>query len=135
MRRFLLLSVVFAVACGSDSTTQPTTASIAGTWNLQSINGSNMPFILSQTGANKVEVVSDAVTAVSTGSFTEITTLRSTINGQVTTQSVPDAGSYTLNGTAVFFIFNSDGSTGTGSLSGNTLTVSTNGFAYIYKKQ
>src|SRR6185436_17936516 len=83
--RIALASLLFAIACGSDSTTGPTAVSLAGTWNLQSINGSSLPFVIAQTGANKAELVSDVVTVVSTGSFTEITTVRSTINGQVTT--------------------------------------------------
>jgi hypothetical protein len=41
----------------------------------------------------------------------------------------------TLNGTAVTFTFNSDGSTGTGSLSGNTLTVASDGIALVYNKR
>jgi hypothetical protein len=53
----------------------------------------------------------------------------------VTTDSLPDAGTYALNGTAVTFTFESDGSTGTGSLSGNSLTVAAGGLALIYKKQ
>ena len=133
--RIALASMLFAIACGSDSTTGPTAVSLAGTWNLQSVNGSSLPFVIAQTGANKAELVSDVVTVVPTGSFTEITTVRNTINGQVTTSSVGDAGSYVLNGTAVTFQFNSDGSVGTGSISGNTLTVATNGFSYIYTKQ
>jgi hypothetical protein len=133
--RFLILSVVFAFACGGDGSTGPTQVSVAGTWNLQTVNGSNLPFVVAQTGTDKVELVSDVLTAVPTGSFTDITTIRNTVNGQVTTESEADAGSYTLNGTAVTFTFNSDGSTGTGSISGNTLTVSANGLAAVYKKQ
>ena len=53
----------------------------------------------------------------------------------MTTDSIPDAGSHALNGTAVTFTFDSDGSTGTGSLSGKTLTVAAVGLALVYKKQ
>jgi hypothetical protein len=128
--------LLLAVACGaSDAATAPTSASVAGTWNLQTINGAGLPYVLDQTGANKDELVSDVVTAVSTGSFTRTTTVRTTFNGQVTTQSVADAGRYSLNGTAVVFTFNSDNSVGTGSISGNTLTVADNGVALVYRRQ
>jgi hypothetical protein len=137
MRRFVTLFILLAaVACGgSDSPTAPTSASVAGTWNLQSINGSALPFVIAQTGANKAEVLSDVLSVVATGSFTQITTLRTTVNGVVTTQSAADAGSYSLNGTAATFTFNSDGSVGTGQVSGGTLTVTTTGLVYVYKKQ
>jgi hypothetical protein len=135
--RFVSAAVlVLAVACGaSDAGTAPTSSSVVGTWTLQSVNGSALPFVVSQTGANKLELVSDVVSATASGTFTQSTTIRNTTNGQVTTQSVPDAGSYSLNGTAVTFQFNSDNSVGTGSLNGNTMTVAQDGFAYIYKRQ
>lgn len=135
MRRFLaVMLLAAAVSCGGDKTTGPTAATITGTWTLQSVNGSALPYTVAQTGANKVEVTADVLT-IASSSFTQTTTVRSTINGQVTTQSVSDAGTYTLNGTAASFRFNSDGSTGTGSFSGSTLTVAEDGFAYVYTKQ
>lgn len=135
MRTIALISCALLVACSDDGTTAPTMTSVAGAWSLQSINGTPLPFVVAQTGADKIELVSDVVTAVATGSFTQITTVRTTVSGQVTTQSVADAGAWTLNGTAVTFQFNSDGSVGTGSISGNTLTITQSGFAYIYRKQ
>ena len=137
MRRsaFLTAILISAAACSGDSTTAPTTVSVAGTWTLQTINGTNLPYVVAQSGSDKLEVVSDVLTAASTGSFTQTTTVRSTLSGQVSTQSIADAGSYTLNGTAVTFRFNSDGSTGTGSIAGNTLTVTEQGFAFVYRRQ
>ena len=124
------------LACSSNSSpTLPTGSSVAGTWTLQSINGLNLPYVTAQTGANKIEITSEVLTVVATGSFTEITTLRYTVSGQVSAQSVADAGSYALNGTAVIFQFNSDGSIGTGSLSGKTLTVANAGNSFVFKKQ
>jgi hypothetical protein len=137
MRRFVTLVVLLAfTACGgSDSPSAPTPASVAGTWNLQSINGSALPFVIAQTGANRAEILSEALTVVSTGSFTQITTIRTTVNGVVATESAADAGSYVLNGTAATFTFNSNGSVGTGQVTGSTLTVATTGVVYVFKKQ
>jgi hypothetical protein len=136
MRRALAVIAVLGLltACGSDSSTQPTGNSIAGTWVLQTANGSALPFVYSQQGANKAEVVSDIATVDTHGAYTQITQIRLTINGQVTTQSVSDAGTYTLNGTAIVLRSN-DGSSVTGSVSGNTFTLAIDGVAYIYKKQ
>jgi hypothetical protein len=63
---------------------------------------------------------------------TQMTHFCTTQDGQVTTDSIPNSGTYALNGTAVTFTFDSDGSTGTGSLSGNTLTVVAAGLALIH---
>ena len=100
MQRFLIVACLALIsACGGDSSTAPTVANITGTWSLQTINGSSLPFVVAQTGANKVELTSDVLTIAST-SFTQTTTIRSTSNGQATTQSIADAGTYTLNGSA-----------------------------------
>ena len=133
MRRFLFLLVLAGVACGGDATA-PQVVSVAGAWTLQSINGTTLPFVVAQTGANKVEVVSDVITVVATGSFTQTTTYRTTDNGHVTTESFADAGSYTVNGNADTFHFTSDGSTGTAVFDASTLTVASSGTSYIYKR-
>ena len=123
------------LACGDDSATAPTTDSVAGTWSLQSINGTALPYVVFQIGADKVELVSDVVVAVASGTFTQTTVVRTTASGQVTTESQADAGTWSLNGTAVTFQFNGDGTTGTGSISGNSMTIAESGFAFVYRKQ
>jgi hypothetical protein len=132
VRKIFLGVLALALACGDS--TGPTEASVAGTWNLQSINGTALPFVVAQTGTDKVEVTADVLTVTSSGSFTEITTIRTTQNGATTTQTIPDAGTYVLNGNNVTFQFQSDGSVGSGTVSGNTLTVSQAGLSLIYKK-
>jgi hypothetical protein len=133
MRKSLIAFLALTLACSGDST-GPTEASVAGTWNLQSINGTALPFVVAQTGTNKVEITGDVLTVTASGSFTEITTVRTTQNGTSTTQTVPDAGTYVLNGNNVTFQFQSDGSVGSGTVSGSTLTVSQTGLSLIYKK-
>jgi len=137
MRSVIAACALFiAAACGGDdSPTAPTMASIAGTWNLQTVNGSALPFIVAQSGSDKIEVLGDAITVTATGSFTQLTQVRVTQGGQVSTQSIPDAGTYTLNGSAVTFTFNSDGSSGTGTLNGKSLTVTESGISLVYRKQ
>src|SRR5262249_23805793 len=111
MRRLLAaVALSFAVACGGDSSTAPPAEQIAGTWTLQTVNGALLPFVIVQSGTNKVEVLSDVFVIASTGSFTQTTTVRSTINGVATTDSTADAGSYTLSGATLSLHFNSDGS-------------------------
>ena len=122
-------------ACGSDSPTQPTSASVVGAWNLQTVDGNGLPYVVAQVGSDQVEITSDVLNVSENGTFTQMTHLRVTEDGQVTTDSIPDTGSYALNGSALTFTFDSDGSTGTASLSGKTLTVAAVGLALVYKKQ
>jgi len=134
MRRFLaVIALVALSACGSDSSTG-ISGSIAGTYNLTSVNGSGLPFTL-QASNPKIEILSDQLIINTGGTFTENGNFRITNGTSVTTQSLPDAGTYIQNGTAVSFVFQSDGSTGTGTISGNTLTVAQSGFSSVYTKQ
>ena len=135
MRRLLpLVALAVAVACGSDSTTQPTIASVAGTWNLQSVNGSPLPFTLTQTGSDRLELLSGVVTANANGTYTEVAQFRTTVNGQSSTSTESDAGTFTLNGTAVSLTGTQTGNIN-GALSGNTLTLTEQGFAWVFVKQ
>jgi heat shock protein HslJ len=138
MRRMHVMTFAIATlllaGCGSDSSTAPTQASVAGTWNLSTINGSPLPFTL-QAANPKIEYLNEQLIVSASGTFTQTANARFTINGAVTTQAIADAGTYVLNGTAVTFRFNSDGSSGTGTVSGNTLTVAEAGFSEVYTKQ
>ena len=131
------MTFAFATAllagCGSDTATAPTQASVAGTWNLSTVNGSPLPFVL-QAANPKLELVSDQFVVSANGTFTESTVARVTDGGTVSTTTIPDAGTYTLNGTAATFTF-SDGSSGTATVSGNTFTVASGGYSQVYKKQ
>ncbi|MEP6495656.1 MAG: hypothetical protein ABJF01_23435 [bacterium] len=130
----MIFAILSAAGCGGDSTS-PATQSIAGSWTLQSVNGSPLPFIVPETGTDQLEVLSDVIAISGTGSFTQTTSTRTTTNGVPTTQSVVDAGSYTLNGSAITMHFNSDGFTLTASWSGNTITTVTgDGLALVYKR-
>lgn len=134
MRRLIPLVLAVAVACGSDSPTQPTTTSIAGTWSLTSVNAVGLPFVINQSGNDKLELVGDVVTATATGTYTETFSYRETLNGVVTTSSQPDNGTYTINGNAITLNSSTTGPI-TGALSGNTFTVVDQGFVFLFTKQ
>ena len=130
--RWLLFAfVMIGFACGGDSTGP--NDSVAGSYSLRTINGANLPFIIAQTGQDKIELTADVLTLTDGGAFTQITTIRTTINGQASTSSISDAGFYTRNGTAISATFNSGG-TATGTISGGQITVAQDGFSYVYRK-
>lgn len=137
MRRLIpLVALAVAVACGSDSTTQPTVASLAGTWTLQTVNGNPLPFTISQTATDKVELLSDVVTASANGTYSENLQIRETLNGVSQTFTSADTGTFTVNGTAVTLTSTQVGST-SGALSNNnhTLTLTEQGFVWVFAKQ
>ena len=136
MRRLALLVLSLAIGCGSDSATDPvsTPASLAGTWSLHDINGILLPIVLTQTSTTKTEMLSDVVTATTAGTYTQVTQVRTTMNGQVTMSSASDTGTYTLTGSAVV-VRSGGGSTINGTVKGNTFTIAANGIALEYHRQ
>ena len=130
--RKLLAVVITLIAVGCGDSTAPA-GSVAGTWTLKTINGFSVPFVSPQSGGNTIELTSDIITATATGTFTQMTVVKTTTGGQVTIDSIPDAGSYTISGHTVTFDFTSDAPTGSGILDGNTLTVTTD-ITLVYKR-
>ncbi len=141
MRRLLVTAVLALAtvlgACGSDSVTNPVVqSSMAGRWSLVSMNGVGLPVIIAQVGEDNFQIVSDVITADSTGKFTELTMIQSLVNGQVAMDTIPDGGTWTVSGTSVAITFNSDGSTAIGSIVGNTLGLQDGaGDTMMYTKQ
>ena len=137
MRR--LLAITFALAavtlagCGSDTSLGPTHASISGTWNLTTIDGLSLPYV-AQAANPKIEVLSDQLLVDADGTFTESAQLRFTTGSTVTTQAYDASGTYTVSGTKASFGW-SDGSIGSATISGTTITVDQDGYSYLYTQQ
>jgi hypothetical protein len=135
MKKFLIALTSLALACSSYDLTTPSQESLRGTWNLVSVNDNPLPYGVPSPGSSKVELVEDVVTISPPNKFTEISTFRNTQNGQVTTQNVTDSGTYEFNSYAVTFYFQSDGSIGSGTLTGRTMKIITSGVSFSYRKQ
>lgn len=137
IRRLVVLALCAVTAtlaaCGGDSATGPS-ASIAGAYTLRTVNGGGLPFTLAQVGADKLELLNETVVLSEGGTFTQQGSFRITEAGVVSTEFYADAGAYTRSGTAVTFVFNSDGSSGTGTVASGTITVAFEGFSLVYRK-
>ena len=119
-------------ACGSDSTGPN---SIAGTYNLVSVDGDSLPITayVSDGPAGTIDVtelVSGYMRLNANGTYLRSHTYRTTrytIDGhaidEVTTDAATDSGSWTLSGSALTFARGVTRQTFTGSMSGNTLTI------------
>lgn len=132
MRRIWLLVLATALACGGDSA-GPKTA-IAGTWRLQTINGQPLPFVREEPGSSKIELTSDVYTLADNGAFTKLMSVRVTTNGQVSTTTISETGTYVLDGTAVTVHYNTTATSVTGSWQGNTIAIAAEGFPGIYTR-
>ena len=134
MRRRSLLAMIWlvATACSAEPSA-PAPVTFTGTWILRSVNGTGLPYIVAQDGTNRIELVSNVITAT-TNSFTEVGTYRSTVRGIVDTTTESDAGTFTVNGTTVSILYN-NGLSATGTVARVTFTVELNGFAFVFDKR
>ncbi|HXV18377.1 MAG TPA: hypothetical protein VD758_16465 [Gemmatimonadaceae bacterium] len=135
MKKFLIALVSLSLACSSYDLTTPSQDSLTGRWNLTAVNDTPLPYEAPHIGTNKQEIIADVLTLTAPDTFSEATTIRITQNGQVTTATVIDSGTYTFNSYVVTFNFHSDGSSGSATLSGRTLKVNVSGIWFTYKKE
>lgn len=134
MKKLLIALAVLSLGCNSYTLTTPSQELLTGNWNLVSVDGNSLPYAPPHAGSDKEEVVQDVLTITAPDTFSEVTTIRVTQNGQVTTQTVLDSGTYTFNSYTVTFYFK-NGSTGSGTIIGRKMTVTTSGITFDYKKQ
>ncbi len=134
MRRVLLgLSALPFVACIDAVTAGDST--IRGAYTLRTVNGAALPFTKSVVGATKVEILDDKITLFPANTFAEEGHIRTTVNGQVTTQTITETGTYAPGfSNSVILSGNSGVSRLTTIDNGNTMHFSENGAAYTWKK-
>ncbi|MGK2934051.1 MAG: lipocalin family protein [Gemmatimonadaceae bacterium] len=125
MHKTLMVALTAAslalVGCGKDAT-DPTSASVAGTYTLRTVNGSPLPYVTSQDETYTAEIVSSVLTLREDFSYAWAFTGRSTDNGQTTTNSESFPGTYRISGHTIT-LTDAEGSI-PGTLSGNTITIS-----------
>jgi len=134
MMRKLLAAVALATlaACSESSVTSTTTASIAGTYSLQSVNGVAVPFVVSTNPT--VELRSEQLVVNGDGTFSISTNKQSTNSiGVVSTEVQSDVGTYTVGGSTGTFHFAS-GNTASAVFESNRLTLATSTSASVYVK-
>jgi len=135
MRKLLLAVATLAVlGCGSDSTGP--IASVAGTWNLQTINGSPMPFTVLFTASPlyRLEILGDSFVANANGTYIETASVRETDGSTVTTSTATDVGTWVQNNNAIALTA-SDGTVSSAAISGDIITANESGDVFIYRRQ
>ena len=125
------------IGCGGDDSNAPS-ASHVGTYTLSTVGGSPLPVTIA-AGSDQVVIQSGRITLNANNSFTEETTVQATIGGFIpVVQTVECSGSYQLSGTSITLTGLSgdycEGGSETGTLSGNTLTVTLEGFSAVFTR-
>jgi hypothetical protein len=136
MRKMLIaMAAVALLGCGGDSTGPA--ASAVGTWNLQTVDNASLPYTIAfiANPLYKLEILSDVFVVSPDGSYTETFTERETDGTTVTTTSDSDNGTWVQNNAALTITSASDQSVVTGAISGNTITVNTQGLVLVFKRQ
>lgn len=116
----LAATMMFAAACNSDATSP--TVSLAGTWNLRTLNGQQLP----AQSFNGQTFLSEQLTLGTDGTFID--------SGVSNGGTFNDTGFYTVSGNLITFTDNSIGVTFTGSVSGNVLTTTELNDVAVFQK-
>jgi hypothetical protein len=128
-----LVAVGFVAACVHHSSVSPACSPV-GTWTLRSINGAALPFTLAQSGGYTAEMVLVALDVGSDGRFTITSHKREKLNGLVSDETSPDAGTYALSGDTMTLLFASDGKTTTALATCETITMQERGGAFVFRR-
>lgn len=135
MRKLLALSLLIPVlaACSGDGGTGPEEPSFVGTYSLQSVNGVPMPASFTD-GTTTLTFSNGRFTLNADQTFSTSVTFTVTQPGSTFSQTVPSAGTFVRNNNAFRFRYNDGTADDTGSLTGSTLTLSSDGDTYVFKK-
>jgi hypothetical protein len=127
------MAVVMSIplACGGASSTDAG-ASLAGAWELKSLNGTDVPAVLSVRGTDTTLVETELLILPPAGRYSRstvsVTEGPSTFGSPITSTS---SGTYARNG--VGYSFNDDSlGVGTGSLTNGMLTIAFGGRVYLF---
>ena len=135
-RLFVMFALATLAACGENSSTGPVTVNLVGSWKLQSVNGSALPFSQT-TSTGKYEIFDGSADIQTTGAFTINLTQRTTTGTSQSISVLTTYGTVDISTGAVIFkrqdIPNDPGTTAT--LSAGTFGLTQNGFALVFAKQ
>ena len=123
-----------SVACSDLVTGIGGSYNVTGNFELMTLNGSPLPTIAYDDGFEQHQLLGETFTIYSDGTYTDDYTVRVLTQTGSTQRSFRDVGTYQQNNTALQFRDSSTGDVFTGSISGNTLTVSQLGDVYVYRR-
>ena len=139
MRKILISTIaatVIAVAgCGGGDSTGPV-ATIAGTYDLKTVNSAALPFVALDDASGKFEILADTYNLSEDGTYTNPTQLRITYPGSAPSVEVlTSTGTYTRSGSSITLTSSDDPTDKiTGTIASGTMTLTSPGFVLVYQR-
>ena len=124
MRRITIAVLALGMAACTNSSTTGPSGSLSGTYRLQTINGSPVPY----TFASGVTLQSDVLTLSSNGNYSDAAQYS---DGRL----IVEQGYYNNYNGAITFTDQSNNNNYQGSISGTVLTEIVSGLTEVYQKQ
>lgn len=125
--------LVGAAACSSDLTGLGL-GSVTGTYQLETFNGSVLPTISFQDNFEQDRLLAETFMVFSDGTYEDDYTLRITTSSGTSDQSFRDVGTFQQNNNAIQFRDSRTANVFTGSITGNTLTITQLGDIYVFRR-
>ena len=137
MRKFMKAAAIamlgLSAACGGgdDGVNEP--VSVAGTYNLETLDGQSPPVVVLDEPGFKLGILSGNFVLAASGTFTTNVVFRLTEESGVSTESESFSGTYAVSGSTVTFNY-SDGDSDSATLAGDTLTFSDGSSTAVFRK-
>jgi len=106
IRRFALVTIVVAAACGGGDFVAPRVAP-PSTFTLHSFNGGALPAVISADASSQVSLLDDSFVFQDDGTYLEQGHLRTTRDGGSTVQTLNSPGTYTRDGARITLVSSS----------------------------
>ena len=125
MRTISLLGIVFTLAaCGHDGVgPSPPSSTIAGTYDLTTVDGQVLPFTALDLGAYQAKLVSGTLRLSTDGTYSFQFSIRIEDSGNVRTAADSDSGLWNVNDNAVTLASTQGDISRTGTVSGTVMTL------------
>ena len=129
MRKCAVVSLLFVLAaCGSSTEPEP----IWGTYNLQTVEGQPLPYVLIQDEAGMLDITAGYMWLSSDMTFSRALTFRATVDGVVTTYTEYRTGTFRVSGSSLTLWPAIGIGSVTGSFVDRTLAITYQGTLYVY---
>jgi hypothetical protein len=133
MKRSILILCLAAMAGACSESTSITTTT-GGSFTLTTVNGGDLPAVVSQEGTTRRDALSGSIVLASDMTWTSTITFRDT-NGSTTGQNVTetDSGTWTQSNGAILLTSHT-GTAFNAVLFGGALTIEDEGAIYLYRQ-
>lgn len=138
MRRFAIALLAAAVACGGSDTISPLPLTETGTYQLSTVNGAPLPFLLSSQSGNS-HYISGGDLALDAETHAWTMVVRESYTGPIAQPPGQTTlfGNYTISGTSITLTlaYAQGGGTIPATLNGDALTVTDGGRAMLFTRR